>query len=82
MIPICVFKSKTLESRLEALCDPVSPVTNGLHVRHLGGEQASFLGGFPVSVSRNLFSETVGLFFKTVQFLYKAVFQCIYLLAF
>ena len=68
-MPICVFKSKMLESRLEVFRDPVSPVTNGLHVRHLDGGQASFLGGFQVSVSRNLFSETVGLFFKTVQFL-------------
>ena len=38
MIPICVFKSKMLENPLDALCDPVSPVTDGLHVRHLGVE--------------------------------------------
>ena len=69
MIPICVIKSKMLESPLEAVSDPVSPVTSGLHVRHLGGEQASFLGGLQVSVSRNLVSEAVGLFLKTVQFL-------------
>ena len=43
-------KSKILKSWLEALCDPVSPVTGGLHVGHLGGEQAIFLGDFQVSV--------------------------------
>lgn len=59
-------KSKIPKSQLEALCDPVSPVTGGLHVRHLGGEQAIFLGDFQVSVSRDLFSEIVGLFFETV----------------
>lgn len=58
-------KSEALISWLEACCDSMRPVPHGLHGKHLGGELAFFLGGPQVSVSRDLFSQIVGLFSET-----------------